>query len=186
MKNRKHKIFINSIIMTGIFLMIFTSFSLTAEEENKTLIYDFTAKKTSIARKTGITIFEGDAKMNVRASDEFLNADKVTIYRDVETGELIKMVAEGNVDMNQQGIKATCDKAIFYEQENRIELEGTEEKPAVVDEENNRMEAPKIILYRDEDRIEASGNVTGHVEIERQEQSSEKSEEKNQDETGNS
>jgi lipopolysaccharide export system protein LptA len=145
-------------------------FAISAASETKTVIYDFSADKTTVGRKDGITLMEGNAKIKVRDSEDYLNADTIKIYRDVETNELIKMEATGNVDMNQQGMKATCQKAIFYEKEDRIEMEGTEENPAVVEDGENKMVAPAITYYRAEDRIEASGNVTGQVTIEVEEE----------------
>jgi len=180
---------IRKINMTGIIIstaMVVSMLCLTvwaASEETKTVIYDYTANETSVARKTGITILKGDAKVKVRDSEDYLNADQITIYRDLDSNELVKMESVGNVDMNQQGMKATCQKAIFFEKENRVELEGSEDALAVVDDGKNRMEALAITLFREEDRIEARGDektkVTGHVTIsEKEDEAAETSEEK--------
>jgi len=141
-----------------------------SDKATKTVVYDIDAKKVDFSRKTGITIFEGDAKLKVLDSDDFLNADKITVYKDVETDEVIKIESVGNVDMSQAGMKATCEKSIFYEKEDRIEMEGTKEKLAVVDDGENKIEAPNIIYYRKEDRISASGGVKARVKIEAQEE----------------
>ena len=42
------------------------------------------------------SIFTGNVK--ITRENGYLNADKVTIYRDIETDDVIKTVAEGNVD----------------------------------------------------------------------------------------
>jgi len=141
-----------------------------SDKTTKTVFYDIDAKKIDYSRKSGITIFEGDAKLKVLDSDDFLNADKITVYKDVETDEVIKIESVGNVDMSQGGMKATCEKSILYEKEDRIEMEGTEEKPAVVDDGENRIEAPNITYLRKEDRIIASGGVKARVKIEAQEE----------------
>lgn len=139
--------------------------SKTPDKTTKTVVYDIDAKRVDINRKTGVTVFEGDAKLNVLDSEDFLNADKITVYKDVETDEVIRIESVGNVDMNQRGMKATCERSIFYEKEDRIELVGSEEKLAIIDDGNNRIEAPFIIYFRNEDRISASGGVKARITI---------------------
>jgi lipopolysaccharide transport protein LptA len=157
---------VSSLILIVLSTILIFCFAISARpDETKTVFYDYSANKMDFDRKNGVTILEGDAKLKVRDSEDYLNADKVTIYRDVKTGELIRMEAVGNVDMNQEGMKATCERAIFHETENRIELEGVADSPAIVDDGKNRMEAPRITFFRKENRIEASGNVSGHVTI---------------------
>ena len=165
MRMRKIDLYTGPWIMVAIAALTLCLSALAETEATRTIFYDYSAKNMNFDRKTGVTILEGDAKLKVRDSEDYLNADKVTIYRDVETGELMKMEAVGNVDMNQKGMKATCHRAIFYETEDRIEMEGTEDSLAVVDDGKNKMEAPNITYFRKEDRIEAKGKVSGHVMI---------------------
>ena len=142
----------------------------TVDKATKTVVYDIDAKMVDFDRKSGVTVFEGDAKLKVLDSEDYLNADKITVYKDVETDEVIKIVSVGNVDMNQSGMKATCERSIFYEKEDRVEMEGSEEKLAVVDfDGDNRIEAPVITYYRKEDRISASGGVKARVTLEAKE-----------------
>jgi lipopolysaccharide transport protein LptA len=184
----QNDMFLMALLVMAAAVLILCFTALTASEAVKTVFYDYSAKKMTVDRKTGVTVFEGDAKLKVRDSDDYLNADKVTIYRDVKTGELVKMDAVGNVDMSQKGMKATCERAIFYEKEERIELEGSEgseDSPAVsavVDDGKNRIEAPAITYFRGEDRLEARGDVTGHVTIEGKEgETEEEAEEKSEE-----
>lgn len=144
--------------------------------ETSTVVYNYSAKETSFDRKSGITILKGEAK--IRNNGDYLNADQITMYKDVKTGELVKIEAVGNVDMSEKGMKATCKHAIFFETEERIELEGADDAPAIVDDGKNRMEAPAITYFRKEDRIEARGKVSGHVTVESREKESEKTEDK--------
>jgi len=157
--------------LVGIFLC-FTAFALivgAAEEASvNTIVYDYSAKEATFDRKSGVTVLKGDAKIR-RSSGDYLNSDQITMYKDVETGELTKIEAVGNVDMKEKDMTATCKRAVFYEVEERIELEGSEDSPAVVDDGKNRMEAPAITYFRKDDRLEASGNVSGHVTIEEKE-----------------
>ena len=154
------------VVMMVISVLCSTVFA--ASEESNTIVYSYWGKKGSFNRKTGVSVLEGDARVR-RSDGDYLNADKITIYRDVETNELIKIEAVGNVDMKEKGMKATCERAIFYETEERIEMEGSEDSPAIVDEGENRMEASKITYFRKEDLIVAEDNVTGQLTIEAKE-----------------
>ena len=121
MRNRKIDLFrgIGVLLAAAMAVLLLCSTVSAASEATNTVFYDYCAKNMNFDRKAGVTIFEGDARVKVRDSDDYLNADKITIYRDVKTGELIKMEAVGNVDMNQEGMKSTCERAIFYETEAR-------------------------------------------------------------------
>lgn len=171
MKNKRNFTYYNLITLASFLTFMFLCFvALAGTIKTKTVTYNFSAKETTIANKTGIIILKGEAK--VLKNGDHLNADEITIYKDVETGEIIKMEAVGNVDMNEEGKKSTCKKVTFYESEDRIEFEGTEEAPAVVDDGKNKLVAPNIIYYRKDDRLEAKaekGVVTGQVIIEEKE-----------------
>ena len=170
------------MLMMAMVALLFCYIALADSEESEKLIYVYKAEEMTLNRKTGETLLKGNAKLDVLDKEDYLYADQVTIYRDLDTNEVIKMDAVGNVDMNQAGMKATCQHAIFYEQEDRMEFEGTKDSPAVVDEGNgkSRIEAPIIIYYRKEDRIEAKQGVKGQVSItvKKSETAEEKAEEK--------
>ncbi len=159
------------LVMLVAIFFISLCFAVLAETiKTKTVTYNFSAKETTIANKTGIITLKGKAE--VIKNGDHLNADQITIYKDVQTGEIIKMEAVGNVDMSEEGKKSTCKKVIFYESEDRIEFEGSEESPAVVDDGKNKLVAPNITYFRKEDRLEAKaekGTVTGQVIIEEKE-----------------
>lgn len=105
------------------------------EEKN---VIDGYAEEFSQNEKEGIIILEENVK--IYRHDGFMYADKVTIYRDVNTTprEVVKTVAEGNVHLKDKEILADCDKAVFNEVDNTIELTGS------------------VVVIQNEDRIEAS------------------------------
>lgn len=87
--------------------------------------------------KKGIIILEKNVK--IYRQDGYMFADKVTLYQDVNTNrEVIKTVAEGNVELADKDILAHCDHAVFDEIENTVELTGS------------------VVLIQNEDRIEAT------------------------------
>jgi len=88
--------------------------------------------------KTGVIILMGNVEIDRK--DGYLNADKVTIYRNVDTRKVLKTVAEGNVDMKDGEILATCEHAVLNETDDTIELTGK----VVITQGKDRVEAPKI------------------------------------------
>ncbi|MCG9133396.1 LPS export ABC transporter periplasmic protein LptC [Candidatus Poribacteria bacterium] len=85
-----------------------------------------TADKMERYDKDGITILIGNAK-TTRYNEQdveigFLNADKITLKADPETGTTTEIVAEGNVEIRDQDIFATCDHAIMNNLTNIITL----------------------------------------------------------------
>ncbi len=151
---------INLFHSTGIFFLAMAVLSLyftcsMAAEASKTT-HEYSADKMTYDKKSGVTVLEGNAKFR-RSDDDYLYADQITMYRDVDTDEIIKLESVGNVERKEKTMTATCEHSIFYEKENRIEFKGSIDKPAIVDSGDNRMEAPFIIYYREEERISASG-----------------------------
>jgi len=141
--------------------------------------YRFSAKEMASDRKAGVTIFKGDAKIikidetSKKSGDEsdHVYADQISVYRDAETNEIIKIEAIGNVNMREGDLLSTCAHAIMYESEDRIEMDGS---PAIVDDGKNKIEAPSITFYRKENRLEAKGNVSGYITIEEKEEKAQK------------
>ena len=104
--------------------------------------------------KKGIIVFIGNVKIN--RENGYLNADKVTVYKDVETDDVIKTVAEGNVDMKDGDLLATCEHAVLNESDDTIELTGS----VVVNQKDDRVEAPYIIYNRTTGIRKGKGNET--------------------------
>jgi lipopolysaccharide transport protein LptA len=102
--------------------------------------------------KNGIIIFTGNVK--ITRENGYLNADKVTVYRDVETDDLIKTVAEGNVDMKDGDLLATCEHAVENKADDTIELTGS----VVVTQKEDRVEAPYITYNRKTGIRKGKGN----------------------------
>lgn len=152
-------------------LLTITSISATVT----TSIYSISAKEMIMDRKSGITVFKGEAKIieveettkKPKQNGNYIYADQVSVYRDPETNEVIKMEAIGNVVMRQGDLNATCAHAVLYEAEDRIDMDGS---PAKVDDGKNNIEAPSIIYYRKENRLEAKGSVSGFITIEEKEE----------------
>ena len=160
MRNRQINLFHGvRILFVAAVIWSLCSFYLAADETSKVVDYEYSGDTTTVDRKAGITTLKGNAKFR-RSDGDYMNADEIIRYENVKpdnSREVIKIVAIGNVEMKEKGMVSTCEYATLYEKEDRIELKGSLDKPAVVDDGGNRMEAPFIIYFRAEDRIYASG-----------------------------
>jgi len=84
----------------------------------------------------GITTLRGNVR--IYRYDGYMYADKVTLYRDVNTNEVIKTLAEDNVELRDKDILAYCDQTVFNEVNDTIELTGS------------------VVVTQGEDRVEAA------------------------------
>lgn len=107
----------------------------------------------------GITILTGNVK--ILRTDGYLNADKVTFYTDTETGETIRTVAEGNVEIRDADIFATCNHATMEHVENMIILEHN----VVVLQNKDRLETALFKFNRTTGKQTGEGGVKFKVRV---------------------
>ena len=155
-KNQRINLFPGMFILSMMIIIWGICFVCLAAPETDKTTYEYSADKMTHNKNSGVTVLEGQAKFS-RSNDDYLHADQITIYKDVNTDEIIKIESVGNVEMKEKDMTATCEHSIFYEQENRIEFQGSIDKPAIVDSGDNKMEAPFIIYFRDDENIVATG-----------------------------
>lgn len=115
--------------------------------------------------KEGITILIGEAK-TVRSNEQgveigFLNADKITLKSDTETDQTIEIVAEGNVEIRDQNIFATCDHAIMNNLTNIITLK----ENVVVLQNKDRLETKLFTFNRTTGKQTGEGGVKFKVTV---------------------
>lgn len=124
--------------------------------------------------KTGVIILLKNVR--IKRKNGYLNADKVTIYRDQDTKKVLKTVAEGNVDMKDGEILATCENAVLNEADDTIELTGK----VIVTQGDDRVEAPEITYDRKTGIRKGKGNANQRVKfrVRLQEEEPKSSEEK--------
>ena len=115
--------------------------------------------------KEGITILIEEAK-TVRYNEQgveigFLNADKITLKTDPETDQTIEIVAEGNVEIRDQDIFATCDHAIMNNLTNTVTLK----ENVVVLQNKDRLETKLFTFNRTTGKQTGEGGVKFKVTI---------------------
>jgi lipopolysaccharide transport protein LptA len=134
---------------------------------------EITAKKLTIRSiPDGVElIYEGNSK--AKSGEMTLTSDRLTAILErkkvkpgqgkrpdkgveewQDTGEPRSLVATGNVKYTQKDLEATCGKAVFDKAEGTITLT---EGPPRVRFRGNEAKAEKIVIYPDENRVEAVG-----------------------------
>ena len=124
-----------------------------------------TADKMERYDKDGITILIGNAK-TMRYNEQdieigFLNADKITLKADPETRTTTEIVAEGNVEIRDQDIFATCDHAIMNNLTNIITLK----ENVVVLQNKDRLETKLFTFNRTTGKQTGEGGVKFKVTV---------------------
>ena len=103
--------------------------------------------------KEGVTIFTGNVQ--IERPSGFLNADKVTIYENVETNETVKTVAEGNVELRDGDIFVTCAHAVLDHLTDII----TFREDVIVLQNEDRLEADTFRYNRRTGERSGEGNI---------------------------
>ena len=124
-----------------------------------------TSKRMESYENKGITILIDEAK-TVRRNEQgieigYLNADKITLKRDLETGTTTEIVAEGNVEIRDQDIFATCDHAIMDNLTSTIILKDN----VVVLQNKDRLETIFFTFNRVTGKQTAEGDVKFKVTV---------------------
>ena len=124
-----------------------------------------TSKRMESYEQEGLTILIDEAK-TVRQNEQgieigYLNADKITLKRDLETGTTKEIVAEGNVEIRDQDIFATCDHAIMDNLTSTIILK----ENVVVLQNKDRLETKFFTFNRVTGKQTAEGDVRFKVTV---------------------
>lgn len=141
------------------FSLMFTAFNLAwAAEENtimdmlgkgsdKDIPIKITSERMEAYNKKDLIIFYG----NVQAirSDTTLWADRMDIYLNKKDKKIEKIVALGNVKINQEDKNATSERATYFDSSQEILMEGNPK----VWQKGNVLRGNSISLYLNEDRI---------------------------------
>lgn len=137
--------------------------SSTAEPTTETITG--TSKRMERFEKEGITILIDEAK-TIRYDEQgveigFLNADKITLKADPETGTTTEVIAVGNVEIRDQDIFATCDHAIMNNLTNTVVLK----ENVVVLQDKDRLETKLFTFNRTTGRQTGEGGVKFKVTV---------------------
>ena len=124
-----------------------------------------TSKRMERYDKDGITILIDEAK-TVRYNEQdveigFLNADRITLKADPETGATTEIVAVGNVEIRDLDIFATCDHATMDNLTNTVILKDN----VVVLQDKDRLETKLFTFNRTTGKQTGEGGVKFKVTV---------------------
>lgn len=114
--------------------------------------------------KEGVTIFTGNVQ--IERPNGFLNADKVTIYENVETNETVRTVSEGNVELRDGDIFVTCAHATLNHLTDIIDFRDD----VIVLQNEDRLEADKFSYNRRTGERFGEGNIKVRFRVKSQEE----------------
>jgi len=108
-------------------------------------------------QKDNVVTFSG----NVIAKQEemTIHTNKLVVSYDPETKKISEIQALGNVKVVMGDRRATGQKAVFYQNENKLILEGD----AVIREGDNVIRGERVIYYMDEERSVVEPSKGGRV-----------------------
>jgi lipopolysaccharide export system protein LptA len=122
---------------------------------------DITSDTVEGNQKQNIVTFKGNVV--AKQEDTTLYSNMLVIYHDPDTKKLKEIVATGSVKVVQLDRRATSQKATFYQEGNKVVLEGD----VVVHDGENVVRGERITYYLDEERsvVEAGkgGRVSTHI-----------------------
>ena len=118
---------------------------------------DIESDTAEMDQKKSIGIFKGNVV--AKQEDITLYCNALTVHYDQETKRIREIVASGNVKIVQFERRATSQKATFYQDENKIVLEGD----AVVREGDNVIRGERVVHYLDEEKSVVEGAKGGRV-----------------------
>jgi len=118
---------------------------------------DITSDTVEARQKDNTVTFKGNVV--AKQEDITLYANTLVIYYDPNTKGLKEIVAIGNVKVVQLDRRATGQKATFYQEQNRVVLDGD----AVAREGENVIRGERITFYVEEERSVVEPGKGGRV-----------------------
>jgi lipopolysaccharide export system protein LptA len=118
---------------------------------------DIVSDTVEANQKESTVTFKGNVV--AKQEDITLYANTLIVYYEAETKRLKDITAIGNVKIVQLDRRATGQKATFYQEENKVILDGD----AVVREGDNEIRGERVIFYVDEERSIVEGGKGSRV-----------------------
>ncbi len=118
---------------------------------------DVTSDSVEANQRQNTVTFKGN--VIVKQEDISLYANTIVVYYNPDTKKLKQIVASGNVRVIQLDRRATGQKAIFQQEENKVTLEGE----AVLREGDNVIRGERVVYYVDEGRSVVESGKGGRV-----------------------
>jgi outer membrane protein assembly factor BamD len=133
--------------------------SKVADPVDRSLPIDITSDKVEARWKENLVIFKGNVV--ARQKDMVIYADSVDVVTSDDGKGIERVIAEGNVKI-QQGLRvADCQKAVFHNLDQKLFLTGDPK----VSEGGNIVLGDEIIFDIDKNRVEVKGGPSGRGKV---------------------
>jgi outer membrane protein assembly factor BamD len=130
-----------------------------ADPVDKSQPIDITSDKVETRSKENLVIFKGN--VIARQKDMVIYADSIEVVTNKDGKGIERVIAEGNVKI-QQGLRvADCQKAVFHNLDQKMFLTGDPK----VSEGDNIVLGDEIILDIDKNRVEVKGGPSGRGKV---------------------
>jgi lipopolysaccharide export system protein LptA len=130
-----------------------------ADPVDKSQPIDITSDKVETRSKENLVIFKGN--VIARQKDMVIYADSVEVVTNKDGKGIERVIAEGNVKI-QQGLRvADCQKAVFHNLDQKMFLTGDPK----VSEGENIVLGDEIIFDIDKNRVEVKGGPSGRGKV---------------------
>ena len=130
-----------------------------ADPVDKSQPIDITSDKVETRSKENLVIFKGN--VIARQKDMVIYADSIEVVTNKDGKGIERVIAEGNVKI-QQGLRvADCQKAVFHNLDQKMFLTGDPK----VSEGENIVLGDEIILDIDKNRVEVKGGPSGRGKV---------------------
>jgi outer membrane protein assembly factor BamD len=130
-----------------------------ADPVDKSQPIDITSDKVETRSKENLVIFKGN--VIARQKDMVIYADSIEVVTNKDGKGIERVIAEGNVKI-QQGLRvADCQKAVFHNLDQKMFLTGDPK----VSEGDNIVLGDEIILDIDKNRVEIKGGPSGRGKV---------------------
>jgi outer membrane protein assembly factor BamD len=130
-----------------------------ADPVDKSQPIDITSDKVETRSKENLVIFKGN--VIARQKDMVIYADSIEVVTNKDGKGIERVIAEGNVKI-QQGLRvADCQKAVFHNLDQKMFLTGDPK----VSEGENIVLGDEIILDIDKNRVEIKGGPSGRGKV---------------------
>ena len=130
-----------------------------ADSVDKSQPIDITSDKVETRSKENLVIFKGN--VIARQKDMVIYADSVEVVTNQDGKGIERVIAEGNVKI-QQGLRvANCQKAVFHNLDQKMFLTGDPK----VSEGENIVLGDEIIFDIDKNRVEVKGGPSGRGKV---------------------
>ena len=130
-----------------------------ADSVDRSQPIDITSDKVETRSKENLVIFKGN--VIARQKDMVIYADSVEVVTNQDGKGIERVIAEGNVKI-QQGLRvANCQKAVFHNLDQKMFLTGDPK----VSEGENIVLGDEIIFDIDKNRVEVKGGPSGRGKV---------------------